>query len=322
MPRQSYQLKADFTEDTVSIAIAMLLTLVQFPGQRFTIEMFSRRKERWLGTDARIKHKYNKIRVFHPFYMQFKRPSSFLSRSTSKIVEDRKEQKLKVEPSSLFFSLQRKQLEHSDSQHNILYRLNRRLRRWNLGDAAYVCPLFLNQSTYLDHLHWSGVRRWSPFWAIYPWNYRPVRINQKGRRPINFNNVPVISEHVSILPHAQVQGTNHRYSFNDAGKDLCFHSPTSLPENAIGLGEFLNRIAEKFLDSDEEITPDTAFGRLSDLIEIHEDFPSVDGSEGTPLAEGLALDREDPIGNWLSWGDLLRSEYGIEQFALVAWTEH
>ena len=165
---QGHLIVAEFTEDAVALAIQSFLTLLSFPSRRFTIQPFSRAKERWLGADARLEG--SKIRGFRPFYMQFKRPSAYPDISPSKMVSERKAMNLSIEPRSLFFSLLRKRPNHNDFQHNILHRLHRRLRGRNLGDAAYVCPLFLDRSAYSHHLHWAGIGMWNPFWRDTPWD--------------------------------------------------------------------------------------------------------------------------------------------------------
>lgn len=309
--RQSLRIDAEFTEDTVAVAIELFLTLVSFPRLLFTIQLFSRAKERWLGADARLEGR--KIRSFRPFYMQFKRPSAYPDTSRSSIVKERKALRMSIEPRSLFFSLLPKRSYHHDFQHNILHRLHRRLRRRNLGDAAYVCPLFLDRSAYSYHLHWAGLRMWSPFRRRPPWHLRYVRVHQR-HSVIDFESIPVLAEHVSIPPHELVQTYRHRYSFDEAGKDLCFHSPMALPEGAMTLGVFLNLIEQEFLADEGQITPDTAFQSLLYLS-------GAADPEETILFDKSALNPEDPIGSWLFWGDFLRREYNIEQFAFINWND-
>jgi hypothetical protein len=72
--KNSLRLDADYTEDVVGFALESFLTLLSFPRHRFSIEPFSRAKERWLGADARLFS--HRITGFRPFYMQFKRPSA------------------------------------------------------------------------------------------------------------------------------------------------------------------------------------------------------------------------------------------------------
>src|SRR5690606_39402522 len=104
--KNSLRLDADFTEDTVGFALEAFLTLLSFPRLRFTIEPFSRSRERWLGADARLMG--SRIRGFRPFYMQFKRPSAYPDASKAKVVTDRKKLELSVAPRSLFFPLRAK----------------------------------------------------------------------------------------------------------------------------------------------------------------------------------------------------------------------
>ncbi|WDL98475.1 hypothetical protein [Alicyclobacillus sp. ALC3] len=83
----SKRIEADFSEDTVGFALESFLAVLSFPMYRFSIEHFTRSKERWLGADARL---YSHVKSFKPFYMQFKKPSAYPDISTSKIIKDRK----------------------------------------------------------------------------------------------------------------------------------------------------------------------------------------------------------------------------------------
>lgn len=309
--RQSLEIVSDFTEDTIAIAIESFLTLMSFPRQRFTIQPFSHTKERRFGADARLEGK--RIRGFRPFYMQFKKPSAYPDISHSKIVKERKAMNVSVDPHSLFFWLLPKKANHNECQHNILYRLHRRLRKKNLGNAAYVCPLFLDRSAYRYHVYRAGIRMWNPLWRLAPWNMKSLRVNQINR-VFNFKRIPILAEHISIPPHDQVQNTKHRYSFDAAGKGLCFHSPISLPDGSTTLEIYLKNIAQEFLDVEGKISPSMSYQSLLELS-------SVVDPEGLALDKILELNPKDPISCWLFFGDFLRREYNIEQFAFISWDD-
>ncbi len=311
--RQGNKTDADFTEETVSVAIGMFLACLSFRRSRFTIELFSSFKERKLGVDARLVG--DNIVGFRPFYMQFKKPSAYLSSSRSKIIKDRKKLGLSVDPQSLFFPLRNKSAEHSDYQHNILFRLRRCLKKLRLGDAAYVCPLFLERSTYYSHVHRSGVLGKLKFWRPYPWILEEILMNNGGKT-FHFKDFPVLANHISIPPHAIVDTHNHKYSFNESGSDLCFHSPIKPTEEASTLAAFLKTISQGFLGPRGKITPDTAYQELIELINNMED------SEEEHLPDVPSISRDDPIGSWLSWGDMLHRDYDIEQYAFIRWKEH
>jgi hypothetical protein len=293
----------------VGFALESFLTLLSFPRQRFSIEPFSRAKERWLGADARL----TKVRGFRPFYMQFKRPSAYPDYSASKIVKDRKSFSLSTQPRSLFFPLRKKQDSHRDYQHNVLFLLRTRLLQRGLGDAAYICPLFLNRSAYRHSLHWSGLSRWLQFWRHDPWEWEDVLLRDGGRT-IAFERLPVLAEHITIPPHALVTSANHSYSFDESGRGLCFHSPQALPEGALSLGKFLSGISQGFLDRGEKLQPAESGGLLLDLIKYAE-------PESIAKQPQASFDADDPIGSWLAWGDYLSQTYGIEQYALVKWED-
>jgi hypothetical protein len=315
MPKQnknSYKIDADYTEDVVGFALESFLTLLSFPRHRFTIEPFSRAKERWLGADARL---HSDIRGFRPFYMQFKRPAAYPDYSAAGIIKDRKALGLPASPQALYFALREKRDGQSDFQHNVLLRLRQRLRNKGLGDAAYVCPLFLDRSAYRFHLHWAGLWRWPRFWRFDPWDLEDVLLTNGGS-PIRFDRVPVLAEHITIPPHDRVASARHRYSFTDTGTDLCFHSPQLVPDGATSLGKFLSTISTGFLDGGEKVRAETANEDLRSLIEASGELDQLD-----ELTEVPKIAPDDPIGNWLAWGDHLRFKYDIDQYALVSWRE-
>ena len=307
--KHSLRIDADYTEDVVGFALESFLAVMSFPHRRFSIEPFSRSKERWLGADARL---HGEIRGFRPFYMQFKRPSAYPDISTAGVIKDRKKLELQTSPRALYFKLREKQPPHRDFQHNVLLRLHRRLRARRIGDAAYVCPLFLERSAYRFHIHGSGLSLWLRFWRHHPWELEEVLLNNGGTT-IRFDRIPVLAEHITVPPHDTVTSANHSYSFTESGTELCFHSPEALPEGAVNLAKFLMAVSNGFLDGGEKIRPEQANEELQLLIDASEAGPTDDLN--------LAREGDDPIGNWFAWGDYLRLHYDIEQYALVSWKE-
>jgi hypothetical protein len=305
------RLDADFTEDVVGFALESFLTVMSFPRQRFSIEPFSRSKERWLGADARL---HGEMRGFRPFYMQFKRPSAYPDFSSAKLIKDRKSLKLQASPRTLYFDLREKQSHHWDFQHNILFRLRQRLLSRQLGDAAYVCPLFLERTAYRLHLHWSGLSLWPRFWRHHPWDFEEVLLNNGGNT-IHFDRIPVLAEHITVPPHEKIASAKHRYSFTEAGTELCFHSPEALPEGATNLAAFLNAVSGGFLDGGEKIQPQQANEELKLLMS------DTMGDQSERLRPAIGIDEDDPIGSWFAWGDYLRMQFGIDQYALVSWRD-
>jgi len=311
------RLDADFTEDMVGFALEAFLAILDFPGCRFTIEPFSRSRERWLGADARLLG--NRVQCFRPFYMQFKRPLAYPDYSTSPIVEDRRSLKLTVAPRSLFFPLRQRRANANQhrSQHNTLFQLRRRLTKYNLGDAAYVCPLFLDRSAYRYYMHLSGLCLWQRYGRRHPWQQRGVDVHH-GNVMMHFANIPILEGHISIPPHGEVNPGGdehtHKYSFGERGQDLCFHSPKDFPDGgASSLAAFLQGVQQDFPEGDNNVTPENSAGLLEKLAGWFEDEDS--------LFDALPFSDDDWLGNWLDWGDRLRSNYGIEQFAFVAWKD-
>ena len=305
--RHGLRIDANFTEDVVGFALDSFLSVMSFPRQRFSIEPFSRSRERWLGADARL---HGNIRGFRPFYMQFKRPSAFPDFSNAGIVKDRKKLGLQTSPRTLYFDLRKKQGHHHNYQHNILLRLRQKLRVRGLGDAAYVCPLFLDRSAYRFNLHRAGLWRWFRLWQYEPWDLEDLLLNNAGTQ-IRFDRVPVFAEHITVPPHGTVIHHRHRYSFTESGTELCFHSPESLPDGAMSFAKFLKAVSEGFLEGGAKISPQQANEELRQLIE----------AGVSPASDDLEFEiiEDDPIGNWFAWGDHLRSRFGIDQYALVSW---
>jgi hypothetical protein len=310
--KHSLRLDADFTEDTVGFALESFLALLSFPRFNFSIEPFSRRRERWLGADARLN---GRIARFKPFYMQFKRPSAYPDASAAKVVADRKVLGLPVAPHTLYFGLREKQASHRDYQHNVLHRLRQRLIRRSIGDAAYVCPLFLDRSAYRFHVHFAGLRSWSFFWRSGPWESEDLLIHSSGGS-LDFTAIPVLREHISVPPHDKVLSAKHSYSFTDRGTDLCFHSPVSLPEGNRTLAHFLSEIVGNPQSDAGFISAREAQAMLREIL-----YGTEGEDRGSLFPEDLPQNGEDGIGGWLHWGEYLKEAHGIEQFALVRWAD-
>lgn len=301
----------NYTEDTVGFALESFLALLSFPRHRFSIEPFSRGNERWLGADARL---YGKVKSFKPFYVQFKRPFAYPAHSKAKIIKDRHGLKLDIIPHALFFGLHPKKSHHSDLQHNVLFRLRRRLLKRGIGDAAYVCPLFLDRAAYRSNLHLSGLRMWPLFWRRHPWEMEELLVHTgPGGATVNFSAVPMLREHITIPPHALVIDANHSYSFTESGNQVCFHSPTSLPDSQSTLTDFLSRVAA---DGRQQgfIFADGASDALDKLLSISQE-------EGEPLGVDFRAPDGDGISRWQEFGRVLRTDFGIEQYALVNWDD-
>lgn len=302
------KINPDYTEDAVSLAIAMHLTLMHFPRLRFSIEPISRKKERWLAADAKL---LSKAKGFLPFYMQFKRPFGHTEPSKARIVKQRKAMSpaLATMPVTLYFELLDKQKKQKDYQHNVLFRLRSRLISRKLGDATYVCPLFLNRQAYVFNSHISGLWRWARYWPARPYDLERVVINESSGK-VSFDRVPVLSEHVSIPPHKLVTSANHSYSFSEHGDQLCFHSPLSLPEGSQSFSGWLDNLAEQARTADRYVSIQDAGNTLQELLSPTEEDP-----EFTFNFE--VNSNESGIQAWFDFGAHLSETYGIEQYAFI-----
>jgi hypothetical protein len=306
----SLLLSPNYTEDTVGFALESFLSLVSFPLRSFSIEPFSRGNERWLGADARLE---GRVKSFKPFYMQFKRPFAYPANSKARVIKDRLGLKLDASPHALFFNLHPKKPHHADFQHNVLFRLRRRLLKLGIGDAAYVCPLFLDRAAYRSNLHLAGLRMWPRFWRMHPWELEEILLHtEPGGVAVNFSAVPVLREHITIPPHAQVKDASHSYSFTESGDHVCFHSPTSLPDSQTSLADFLSRAAGNIEKQEGFISAVGADETLSKLLSS-----SVENEP--QLGINFSIEADGGLASWQEFGRVLRTDFAIEQYAFVNW---
>ena len=131
---------------------------------------------------------------------------------------------------------------------------------------------------------------------------------------ISFERIPILAEHISIPAHDLVTSSNHKYSFSEAGSDVCFHSPKSLPEGSTSLALFLKETSRGFLRGEDQIKMDTASELLDSIKDVWD--RTIDDSWDSEEERS-----DDPISQWLTWGETLRQEFGIEQFAFVQWKD-
>lgn len=300
------RIEANYTEDAVALAIQTILTIASFPFFRYSIELFSRSKERWLGADARLN---SRIAGFKPFYLQFKRPSAFTENSNSKIAKDRRTKEFDSNP-SLFFKLREKQKNHREFQHNILHNLRSRVTRIG-SDAVYVCPLFLDREAYQFNIRTSGMRQWLRFWTPHPFDFEDRFLDLNNGTHIPFGRVPIINEHISIPPHGLVTNAKHSYSFNEHGHQVLFHSPEEVMDSSL-LGDHLKRLSKGSLKGEKLIKPENSLKELKDLVQSE---GNTNNKESLPIPEGL-FEIKDGLKAWAVWGNFLREEFNIWQFAI------
>lgn len=301
MARPKRRNEADYLEEEIPVTLQSFLDRIRFPEPGLAIRKFGIARERDTGADAQIGEGIEGIR---PFYMQFKRPCSWEGfAEDAVIISDRMARNLDVNPRTLFFELRRKAKTHSDFQHNMLFKLRQSLMVSGTGDAAYVCPLFMEFSKYRTHMH-NELRNIVLINGI-PWTSQHVWIRDSITSRVDFNSVPVLTRHVSIPPHALIDTHEHSYSFRPDGQQLCFHSPEELPENSYLLSDWLNGLFD--LDSpwlDRE-NSDNAINELISSLRLSE-------NELRALRSG-----ENWIDRWLRFGGFLSRNYSIHQFAFI-----
>ena len=237
--------------------------------------------------------------------------------SRSRIVRDRQRLGLEVYSRVLAFRLRRKGRNQREYQHNVLYRLRRNLRQLGLGDAAYVCPLFIDRRAYLLSMHWAGLRRWPYYWlrcwwGVPPWEIREILIEEVQRHnslaPL-ITRIPGLDEHIVIPPHTRVQDAKHAYSFTEDGTEICFHSPEALVEAGQRLSMWLAQLSTGIVDPSSEfgyISAESAGAVLREVVS------GLSGVEDFVVEEGN-------VSDWFTWGSILEEKYRILQFAFVIW---
>ncbi len=309
--------KPNYTEDTVAIFIEHYFVLLTWPFQHFSLELFSKKKERILGSDARLF--LSSIKTFKPLYIQFKRPVGYSAwdkngrpNNRSKIIQERRTLNLTIDPVVLAFNLRNKRPQHRDFQHNVLFRLLQLLRQYKTGDAAYVCPLFLDRTAYVQAIHWAGIEAWfsnrmgEGFWL----DTHPLERLGRGAYKIHslrsqIESFPIIKEHVVIRPHLSVKNAKHWYSFTDRGDEICFHSPEHISENELRLSFWLEELSKGL----SEPTREHGFLDLTEANRVLPEFVSAIDPNFKIKNEGWAA--------WMEWGNFLEKNYQIMQYAIL-----
>lgn len=300
----------NYYENSIAPALDSFLTQISFPRQGLSVRQLSQWRERSQGFDGVIGEG---VRGIRPFYMQFKRPFAWSGNQTEvAIVADRIQCELDVEPESLFFKLQPKTKNQTQFQHNVLFALREQLKEEGLGDAAYVCPLFLDFDHYRTHVHLAGLRRRIEFIGPEPWGLSSVSITDSISGRVDFSSVPVFSGHVSIPPHETVTNANHNYSFRPDGQQVCFHSPKEISDGSILLSSWLNSLYDQTYDA-RWLNADEAENILMRIIQaLKLELPEISREPGR---------EPNWIERWLRFGKMLANDYSIEQFAFIDWEE-
>ncbi len=290
----------DFTEDLVAFMVQMMLTITRFPRVPFAMVPLSKKSERIYGADV-------KIESIAPLYIQFKRSLAYPDFSTAKFLSDRKGLNLNNSPRVLYFELRKKDKKHKDFQHNILLDLRNKLKQKGVGDAVYCAPLFLNRSTYMLSVHINSMLHWRPwnFSHCFPFPKKEFNLITKNGN-INFQNCPVLKNHITIPPFMSVDTYKHRYSFLESGNETCFHSP-SIIENTNKLDHFIS----EFIRFDNGV-PNTKMLNIEESIFFLNELNREYFSE-----EVIDEKQESILDDWLEFGDKLKERYDIEQYMLI-----
>lgn len=305
-------IRANYPEEFIPLMLECYFTILSWPFNFFEIELLSRHQESKRGADAVLRN----ARWFKPFYMQFKVPLLYSPIGNSNLRQDRKNLSLQISPNFLAFWLREKRPSQQDYQHNVLYRLRQQLFRTRTGDAAYVCPLFIDKGDYRSTMRRAAFQCWPLCMYRYfrrKEKFRSVDLYEARQRntigPFIVQD-PLLIRHVVIPPHAPVQHAKHAYSFTPSGLEICFHSPKALPEHGQLLTEWLEKISVGIFEPSEE------YGFIpADLRKMERVLRTL--VEVLPEGPIEFEVRRGSWEEWLAWGAFLERKYKIYQFAFI-----
>jgi len=80
----------------------------------------------------------------------------------------------------------------------------------------------------------------------------------------------------------------------------------------------LDRFVADFLRSESKVTESNATEVLRRLLAGGVE-PEREGY--FPIPDGIFDEEDDGFAAWLSWGEYLRREFAIEQYALIRWRD-
>ena len=261
--------------------------------------------EQLTGADAGANWKYSTI------YLQFKKPTGLRAVSDEfplpkdeaydnafqKIRRLRNRKNYNQTPHSLCFQLRSQAKTAKQCQHNILFGHNKppAMR------AAYVSPTLLDYESYERGLN----PGWAERWFLDPFFFR--ELDRSVHAVADFIESDFfLRHHATIVPHKEVNSTDHHYSFDIHGMQVLFHSPEE-PDNSESLLSYLlaRQIRAMYQNNDE--AQDAR--RLAMKI-----YASINES---PLGYELTEPSDDAL-DWIkNYGLLLRRSFGIEQILLA-----
>jgi len=157
----------------------------------------------------------------------------------------------------------------------------------------------------------SGLKRLARYGLEYPYDFEDIVLVDGGTQ-MNFDQVPILAEHVTIPPHDKVSSAKHSYSFLEDGSELCFHSPSAVSDGSQRLSTWLSGLGNTFLGGNFLISADTATEQLNALVSSDKEDAGFEFAIDT-ASQGRGL------ASWLAWGDFLSAQYAIEQYAFVTY---
>ena len=131
----------------------------------------------------------------------------------------------------------------------------------------------------------------------------------EGFTKYTFSNTPALSLHACIPPHKVVSDAQHKYSFTNNGEELYFHSPENPNINIITLDKLIYQETQnKFIETiqSNETLKDMLSGENEESLIPH----PID------LFDGI-----DGIRSWLHFGDFIKFNYGIDQYAIIEYDD-
>jgi len=204
---------------------------------------------------------------------------------------------------SLYFQLRKRAKCAVDYQHNILMHMNKPNES---SFGIYVAPLILDKNQYYDSLVSS-----IPWWKRIICLSTPVHkfatlkiYNSISDTFLELSQVPILKNHISIVPHERVAHNKHFYSYSQIGGDVCWHSSGKVLNYGISrLSDFFYGLYLKYSDqSKERFNVQSHIKFMKNLME----------------EENYNFQNQDQNQIFKEFGKYMYTKYQIKQFLLCS----
>jgi len=292
----SYKIKCDFIEKLIEIDIARYFGAFTFlNGEFYYLENAD---EQMTGADL-LSEDANAILI----YMQAKVSEGLKtiskvkasSRKNRSFLEDIREYRHNLsldqkEDYFLYFQLRKKAEHATDFQHNILMKY----ANTGFSHAFYIAPLLLKKDEYEKQFLSIPDFLLSPFYLD---EYELV----EKKWVSHFGFIPFLRNHISIVPHENVDTNEHYYAYSKHGTDVTWHSPEFINEKPTRLADTMVSIMRDFYNSKKKETLRSLATKLTQM----------------PIFSDSQVNDNNAIDIITKHGQLLERQFGIKQLLYV-----